>query len=132
MITIPSTESVWFDVDDTLIMWCNPRKDDERAIEIKCPASLVMDEDGKLVPSGEWTARVLPHLAHIEQLKIHKSRGHLIIVWSAGGWDWAQAAVKALGLEPYVDFCLSKPTWAYDDKKPEEYMPKSYYMHQEF
>lgn len=129
MITIPCVNSVFCDVDDTLIMW-NPPKDETDIIEITCPTSLVMIE-GELVSAGSWTAKLKPHRTHIEQLKLHKSRGHLVVVWSAGGWDWAKAAVIALGIEDYVDVVMSKPTWAYDDKKPEEYMPKSYYIKEE-
>lgn len=129
MIVVPCVNSAWFDVDDTLIMWKSSEKAKEKyGIEITCPESLIMNEDGELVAGGSWTVKVVPHRSHIEQLKLHKSRGHLIVVWSAGGWDWANAAVKALGLEKYVDVVMSKPTWTYDDKKPEEFMPPSGYI----
>jgi hypothetical protein len=39
-----------------------------------------------------------------------------IIVWSNGGATWAEQVVKALNLEPLVAACLSKPTWAIDDR----------------
>jgi hypothetical protein len=131
MIILPSDQAVFCDVDDTLIMW-NPSKEEleKNGISITCPAGYSII-DGELTPSGSWTARVLPHLAHVEQLKRHKARGHTVIVWSAGGWDWAKVAVKALGLEPYVDLVISKPTWIYDDKKAAEFMPSSQWMEME-
>lgn len=131
MIVLPCDQLVFFDVDDTLVVW-SPTKEqlDKHGIDIKCPGGYVL-LDGELVQSGPWTERFVPHRKHMEQLKKHKARGHTIVVWSAGGWDWAQVAVKALGLEPYVDLVISKPTWSYDDKKPEEFMPASQWMEDE-
>jgi hypothetical protein len=128
MIVLPCTQATFYDVDDTLVMW-GPTKEqlDKYGIEIECPESVVWTDEGP-VSIGKWKEKLVPHIPHIEQLKKHKMRGHTIIVWSAGGWDWAAAAVKALGLEKYVDLVISKPTWIYDDKKPEEFMPKPYYF----
>lgn len=128
MIVLPGDQATFFDVDDTLVMW-NPTAEEKEkhGISITCPMGLTMI-DGELVPSGEWTELLVPHKVHVEQIKKHKARGHLIVVWSAGGYEWAHAVVKALQLEPYVDLVISKPTWIYDDLKPEDFMPSPQYM----
>lgn len=146
MKVLACSQPTFFDVDDTLIMWSRPAHDDPDAIEITCPASrtlrglLELSEDGALTPEvpllemvevGTWTERVKPHKKHIEQLKLHKSRGHTIIVWSAGGWEWAEAAVRALKLEKFVDLVLEKPLWCYDDLQPSEFIPKPIWMKDE-
>lgn len=118
--------TAWFDVDDTLIMWSPSKEDLEtKGIDITCPKGVWLNPDGELVASDTWTQRVVPHRLHMKQMITHKSRGHKIVVWSAGGEDWAEAAVKALGLEDYVDIVIGKPDWIYDDKAPEEFMPKA-------
>lgn len=129
MIVLPSDNGVFCDVDDTLVMWSPTQEEREKyGIDVLCPGSNILKEDGTLSVGPSWTERLVPHFTHIEQLKKHKARGHFVCVWSAGGWEWAQAAVKALGLENYVDLVISKPTWTYDDLQAEEFMPKSKYM----
>jgi phosphoserine phosphatase len=63
-------------------------------------------------------------LPHIEDIKRHKARGHLVCVWSAGGSEWAEAAVKALKLEKYVDLVIAKPTWVIDDLEPNQFLKR--------
>jgi phosphoglycolate phosphatase-like HAD superfamily hydrolase len=123
MIVIPSNKSVWFDVDDTLVMWDPSQEElDTKGIEIECPAGFTC-VDGELTACPKWKAKVVPHEKHIQMLKLHKLRGHTVVVWSAGGYDWAEVAVKALKLEQYVDLVVCKPTWAYDDQPPERILP---------
>lgn len=133
MVVIPCKQIVFFDVDDTLVAWdATPEQLEERGIEIICPGSLVsVDEDGTQGFAPEWKQLILPHRKHIEQLKKHKMRNHTVVVWSAGGWDWAHAAVKALKLEKFVDLVISKPTWTYDDLPASEFMPKSQWFKDE-
>ncbi len=132
MITLVG-RTVYCDVDDTLVFWnATPEELADRGVEITCPGSLIyIEEDDTQSFAPEWKALLLPHRKHIEQLRKHKMRGHKVIVWSAGGGDWAAAAVKALGLEDIVDLCLPKPDWYYDDLTPEEFMGKRYYMKDE-
>ena len=119
MISIRNDMVVTFDVDDTLFFWnSTPEQLEKDGIPVKWVDSLGYLQETLLVP----------HSVHVQQLKKHKERGHLILVWSAGGSLWAEAAVKALGLEKYVDYTLCKSHWAYDDLPPEEYMPKSKWM----
>lgn len=130
MIVIPCRNTVFFDVDDTLVAWnATPEQLQEHGVEFECPGSMHdIDNDGNPVYCPPWKALLLPHRKHIEQLKKHKMRGHTIVVWSAGGFDWAAAVVKTLGLESYVDLVISKPVWFYDDLTPDEFMGKRYYM----
>lgn len=146
MKVLPCSQTTFFDVDDTLVMWNPPNPGDPDIIEVICPTSrtyrglLELMEDGSLNPVdinpdavevGSWTVRIKPHNKHIAQLKAHKDRGHTIIVWSAGGWEWAEAAVRALKLEKYVDLVIEKPTWYYDDLPCQEFMGKRIYMKDE-
>jgi hypothetical protein len=82
MRVLPCTQTAFFDVDDTLVMWSPPDPSDPDAIEIVCPTSrtykglLELMEDGELeaaegvlepVEVGAWTTRIKPHKKHIEQ-----------------------------------------------------------------
>lgn len=90
MIVLRSDKVLYCDVDDTLIMWA---------------------------PTG---ASYTPHQAHIDMIKKFKTRGQKVVVWSAGGYEWAEKIVKELGLETYVDMVLCKPAWWADDLTAEE------------
>lgn len=130
MIVLPCKQTTFLDVDDTLVKWSPSQEELDRfGIWIECPGSAVCDVDGSdMGYAPAWKTKLVPHRRHVLQLKKHKMRGHTVIVWSAGGWDWAEAVVKALQLEQYVDLVISKPLWAYDDKKAAEYMPESCYL----
>jgi hypothetical protein len=131
MIVIPCKQPTFFDVDDTLVMWnATPEELAERGVDFECPGSHTII-DGEIKETPPWKERLLPHRKHIEQLKKHKMRGHTIVVWSAGGYDWAAAVVKALQLENFVDLVISKPIWCYDDLQPNEFIPKPQYMKDE-
>ena len=126
MIVLRCNQPTFFDVDDTLVKWGScPPEEIFTAIPITCPVGKVYDEDGNETESLKWTEYLRPHKKHIEQLKQHKLRGHTIIVWSQGGWEWANAVVKALELEKYVDLVMEKPCWIYDDIPASEFMPKN-------
>lgn len=108
MIALESDLVVFCDVDDTLVKWNYTKEEEERAI--------IFDNFGVKTP-------LVPHLVHIEQLMKHKARGHMVIVWSQGGWEWSQEVVKKLGIEDYVDLVISKPRWFYDDLPSSAFMP---------
>lgn len=59
--------------------------------------------------------RCRPHRIHIDQIKKHKARGYTNIVWSGNGHRHAEILIKALGIEEYVDICMSKGTKHWDD-----------------
>lgn len=109
MFFLHNDQTVFFDCDETLVIWDCPEPYEER----------MFIENGHDV-----SAYVMPHLKHIEQLKKHKARGHAIVVWSAGGSSWAKAVVESLALTDFVDIVMCKPRWFYDDLKSEEFMPE--------
>lgn len=93
---------VYIDVDDTLVSWAHGFFWHEGALEFEDPydgATLYLD--------------VIKE--HVDAIKSHKLRGHTVVVWSAGGADWAEEVVKRLHLEKHVDAVLAKPNWFYDD-----------------
>jgi FMN phosphatase YigB (HAD superfamily) len=109
--TIDSDNVVCFDVDDTLVIW-------------KVPPG--MEEQCREFTNYGVTERLLPHEKHIKLLKEFKFRGHTVIVWSQGGFEWAREVVRMLELEPYVDFCMSKPKWMVDDLPPSAWVDVFY------
>lgn len=109
MKVIGTDTTVYFDCDDTLIMW-NSGGNEKNLVS---------------VTSNGMTQRLKPHRRHIENLKKHKFRGHTVVVWSAGGVDWAKSVVKSLKLDKYVDLVIAKPRWVYDDLSPDEFIPPS-------
>ena len=90
--------TVFFDIDDTLIMWDEQLKGN--TVCINC--------DGQL-------SHMVRNEGNIEELKRHGSRGIDVIVWSKGGIHWAERVIKALKLEKYVAAIMTKPFCYYDD-----------------
>jgi hypothetical protein len=116
MKVINQESTVFVDCDDTLVMWGKYKEFDTRdKVEIKNP------HDGT-------SSFLFPHLGHIKVLKDRKARGSFIVVWSSGGFAWAEAVVKALGLENHVDLCMTKPHMYIDDKKATEWMGEHLYI----
>jgi hypothetical protein len=130
MIVLPCNQVVYFDVDDTLVYSSPTAKQlQDHGIQVEAPLANYIDDSGKFVESSGTNKRmIVPHRAHIDQLKKHAMRHHTIVVWSAGGEKWAAAAVKAMGLEQYVSLCICKPQWCYDDKQPQDFIPKPQYL----
>lgn len=114
MKVVRNESNVFFDVDDTLVMW--EPVGEGPAITIPCPHST----DSYYMLS--------PHEAHIKLLKNHKARGSHITVWSQSGYAWAEAVVKALGLEDYVDQVMTKPRAHIDDLPCTEWMGERIYL----
>lgn len=122
MKIIESEQVIFCDVDDTLIIW------DQENVRPDVGAILVKD------PYDDTFLQVYPHKAHIKLVKDKKARGATIIVWSQSGFKWAEAVVKAIGLEPYVDMVMTKSSQYIDDLPCPEWMgpriylsPKSHY-----
>lgn len=127
MITIPGDKIAYCDVDDTLVYWeSTPEDKIANGVAFKCPGSLRWcATTSSMVRDNQSIELLVPNDAQIEQLKRLKLRHHTIIVWSAGGVDWAETVIKTLGLEDYVDAVMCKPTYVFDDLPVEEFMPKS-------
>lgn len=114
MRVITQESTVFCDVDDTLLIWGKAKKG-QKVIAVTNP------HDGEQV-------YLRPHKGHIKILKDRFARGSYIVVWSAGGFAWANAAIKALGLEKYVHQVMTKPHMYMDDKQPNEIMGERVYL----
>lgn len=103
MFKIPNGPAAYFDIDDTLIQWSDDGSDRlEDYVTIECRGRV---------------DKYLINRYNVEHLIKLSNRGHGIVVWSAGGSDWAEAVVKGLGIEKYVDVVAPKPTYYIDDIK---------------
>jgi FMN phosphatase YigB (HAD superfamily) len=108
MTVINAEDVILFDVDNTLALWdSNFNEPHEDAVAITNPYS------------GE-TVYLRPHKVHIRIMKEYKGRGFTNVVASAGGVLWAEAVVKAFGIEQYVDLVMTKPNRHFDDKDKKE------------
>jgi len=89
---------------------------------LKSDKTLFVDVDDTLIM---WKGHTYtPHKKHIEMIKKFHARVQPVVVWSAGGWEWAERIVKELGLEPYVTAVMSKPMWWVDDVTANEVLPE--------
>lgn len=105
--TITNNLVVAFDIDDTLLMYNETGKPQENSIEI-------------MHPLNGYYEYPIPHQAHIKLLKNYKAQGYHVIVWSAQGYEWVLATIKALKIEDYVDLKMSKLIKYVDDLKGPE------------
>lgn len=103
---------VCFDVDDTLVMWLSDAEKQKRRIELVAFNNPLTGRRIKLVPNTH----------SIERLKKEKGKGNTVVVWSAGGYQWAKTVVKRLLLTDYVDLIMSKPLGYIDDLHCTEWM----------
>lgn len=114
MRVYPDKRTVYFDVDDTLVMHVPP------GVEPAAAAIRVRD--------GDDTVIVVPHDKHIHYLKKHKYRGSVVVVWSQNGSEWAENVVRALGIEAYVDLVVTKPDTYFDDLPASQFMQNRVYL----
>lgn len=105
MIVIRSSDVLYFDVDDTLVIW-DKKIREERADEA------VEFHDPHIKGLSNW---LIPHTTHINILKRNFDQGRAIIVWSGAGPIWAESVIKTLKLEKYVTVVLNKPSVVVDD-----------------
>lgn len=104
--------TMW-DCDDTLVMWGD--KENPNAMHFVDP------HDG--------TKHLLvPHKKHVKLLKDFKARGYVVVLWSGGGWQWAETVAKTLGIEDYVDFVMTKPSKYIDDLQAVEILGSRIYL----
>ncbi len=117
MLVIDKENTIFFDVDDTLVLWDVVRADTD------------LDKLVQILDPYDGTMTFLrPHLPHITLLKNHFARGSHIVVWSQGGYQWVEAVVKALGLEQYVHQCMTKPRAYVDDLPADAWMKERIYI----
>ena len=102
---------VVIDVDDTLVMR-----------DVSDPTDwLICPYDGTTIP-------VRRHNKHIKLLKDYHARGYYVIVWSAGGWNWARAVVDSLDLSGYVHHTMAKPVKYVDDLEAKDILGTRVYL----
>jgi predicted HAD superfamily phosphohydrolase YqeG len=101
---IRATRSVYFDVDDTLVIW------DWKSVSPDGVGTILIVD-----PTSGTSERVFPHNRHVQLMRQFKARGHTVVVWSQGGHAWAEAVCKQLGIETLVDYVMDKPNWYVDD-----------------
>lgn len=118
MKVIPGHRTVFFDVDDTLLIANYGLLDYKPEDVVFCQC-----------PDTGYKNNFLKHTRHINLLRQFRARGHTIVVWSQGGYRWAESAVKALGLVDLVDVCIDKPSWYVDDLPCQAFMGKNVYLH---
>ena len=113
MKVLESELLAFFDVDDTLVLWG-------------------MEQDPRVVPfvdpHDQNEHLLVPHERHIKLLRDFKDRGYMIIVWSGGGYQWAETVVKTLGITDFVDFVMTKPTKYIDDLCADEILGSRIYL----
>lgn len=106
---LPFDDAYYFDCDDTLVMWppgpvaISWPESHKRAIEFKAP-------------HGRNSFWLKPHLKHIQKLKGRARSGGTVVVWSAGGYKWAEEVVRVLDLWDHVDYIMGKPAICFDDQ----------------
>jgi phosphoserine phosphatase len=109
MQVIENEQVICFDVDDTLVKWgdnyMHPHKNKAGTI----------DAIDFIDPYDNSVLYLIPHLKHIALLKKMKGRGYYVRVWSAGGVKWAEAVIRKLELESFVDSVETKPIKYVDD-----------------
>lgn len=116
---VPTAPHFYFDVDNTLIHLLNKHD--------------INNDDLIEIGINEFCNATGPYAAYdlyfnkqmVDLLLASHARGHIIVVWSAGGADWARTVANAIEKRwgKCVDFCLSKPTWWADDKTSEHVLP---------
>lgn len=114
MLTINSERIIPCDVDNTLILHgsSNPLLRD-----VLVPCKL-----------GDGMIKLKINEPMVRLLREEKQRGAYIIVWSRGGYQWAEDVVTALGIENIVDLVLSKPLVYFDDKPVNEWLLDRVYL----
>lgn len=104
--------SMW-DIDDTMVMH----------VHNNGHADLVLYND-----MMECEIALNIHHEHVKQLKSHKNRGFTVFVWSGNGSVWAEKVIKALNLDQYVDFYMSKPVKFFDDLEADKVLVNRVYL----
>lgn len=110
--------TIFFDCDDTLIMW----KPSEEEITNNKLEQVMTKCNG-------FNAEYYVNHYQVQFLEDLACRGHTIVVWSSAGVNWALACVEALGIEDYVDTVTAKPSLYVDDKPDtSDWMGKHQYI----
>lgn len=116
MQIINNEHIVAFDVDETLFMHSRHGGGNEEYNRV------VKNPYSNSYISGKQNNK------HIELMKQYKARGLFIIVWSKAGVLWAEAVVKHLKLEGYVDLVVTKFDRYVDDLEADKILGERVYL----
>lgn len=117
MQVLKNERIIFCDVDDTLVMHrtFDPNEEGVESVVVADPTSnhhLLLEVNKNMV----------------RLVKEEHGRGGTIIVWSRGGYAWAESVVHALKLESYVHTVMSKPPIYFDDKPVQEWLTDRVYI----
>lgn len=115
MKTIETANAIYFDVDGTLIR-------DAYDGEEVCAFPVPHPYRGN---AQVWKVKM--H-RNIDLLKDMSTRGRIIVVWSQAGYQWADAVVRALDLQNFVDLVIEKPIAYVDDLESQEFMGQRIFL----
>jgi hypothetical protein len=115
MRVIKNEKTVFIDVDETLVHHLTQTLPQKDYIFVK-----------DTVRGGELIVK--PNHNNIRLLLEEHARGSHIVVWSRGGYAWAETVVKALGLTKKVHQVMTKPMIYIDDKDVSEWLPYRVYL----
>ena len=107
-----------FDVDQTLVMWTGHHNQPGEG--------LIPFND----PYDDKILYLKPHQKHIDFLRRCKGRNMCVMVWSAGGAQWAKTVVNTLGLSDYVDLIITKPSKFVDDLQADDVLGQRVYLNE--
>jgi len=111
MTKIPGERTLFVDCDDTLVMWDLSKYPDLPRIQLDCYGPVTL----------------IPNQKNINLVKKFSKLGYTIVVWSQTGVDWAETVAKAVGIEEFVDVCISKPTYYLDDLSSDAWLDRRIY-----
>lgn len=107
-----------FDVDDSLVMHNLDKYGQTPGAEFVNVYDPVEDKNIRLVINRPM----------IRLLKEEIRRGQQVIVWSRGGWEWAQQVLIALKLDLYPIIVMDKPLNYFDDKNVADWLLDRIYI----
>lgn len=110
MLVIRNENPVPCDIDNTLVLH-NPKN----------PASCTYVDIDDPVQKGKKITLAI-HKPNVRLLLEELARGSFIIVWSKGGFQWAENVLKALGIDHKNIIILTKPKVYIDDKPVSSWM----------
>lgn len=118
MNVIQSEQILPCDIDFTLLMWGKIKKGD-KVVSFLDPYT------------GEQKL-VKVNLPNLKVVTSRLARGATVLVWSASGYKWARAALKALKLDHKNIYVLSKPIGYVDDKPSTQWMGEQIYLDEQY
>jgi hypothetical protein len=121
VMRVRSTKSVGFDVDETIVFL-------DMFMGGKLPEWVDPANTIKIKNRRGVEVLAIPHFRHIALMKTFAARGHTVVVWSAGGEEWAWYVVKTLGLENVVSATMNKFDWYVDDKDASSWLTDRIYL----